>query len=185
MTSHTKGSYYLPPPSKWPLVGSAGIFCLLFGLANWLHGNHFGTVLFGIGAMLIIYMIFGWFGTVIRENEAGLLNNEQVEKSYRWGMIWFIFSEILCRVYNGGFVSPNDVTQRVSRKVTAESSFVITIEFGKNLAWNDSKTGEAFIRDAGIQSRIAAFRIKIISQLRIHRSSRVGSLAISNIPSLR
>lgn len=95
MATHNKGTYYLPAPSKWPFVGSAGIFCLLFGLANWLHGNHFGAVLFGVGIMVIIYMLFGWFGAVIRENEAGLLSNEQVERSYRWGMIWFIFSEVM------------------------------------------------------------------------------------------
>jgi len=95
MSAHEKGTYYLPDPSKWPFVGSIGIFCLLFGLANWLHGYRFGTVMFGIGFMVIIYTVFGWFGTVIRENEAGLLNNEQVERSYRWGMIWFIFSEVM------------------------------------------------------------------------------------------
>ncbi len=95
MSTHEKGSYYLPEPSKWPVVGSAGIFCMLYGLAHWLHGNRFGTALFGIGIMIIIYMLFGWFGAVIRENEAGLLNNEQVERSFRWGMIWFIFSEVM------------------------------------------------------------------------------------------
>lgn len=95
MSTPKKGGYYLPDPSKWPLIGSVGIFCLLFGLAHWLHGNRFGTALFAIGFMVIIYMVFGWLGEVIRENEAGLLSNEQVERSFRWGMIWFIFSEVI------------------------------------------------------------------------------------------
>jgi cytochrome c oxidase subunit III len=95
MSTHAKGTYYLPEPTKWPLIGSAGIFCLLFGLANWLHGQRFGTFLFGIGVMVIIYMVFGWLGEVIRENEAGLLKDEQIERSFRWGMIWFIFSEVM------------------------------------------------------------------------------------------
>lgn len=95
MTAHSKDKYYVPPPSRWPLIGSVGIFCLLFGLGNWLHGNHFGTFLFALGVIVIIYMVFGWFGEVIRENEAGLLDNPQVERSYRWGMIWFIFSEVV------------------------------------------------------------------------------------------
>lgn len=94
MSEH-KGSYYLPQPSKWPLVGSIGIFCMLFGAANWLHGKSFGAVMFGIGVMVTIYMIFGWFGTVIRENQAGLLDDHQVEGSFRLGMIWFIFSEVM------------------------------------------------------------------------------------------
>ena len=39
-------------------------------------------------------MLFGWFGTVIRESEAGLYN-KQVDGSYRWAMAWFIFSETM------------------------------------------------------------------------------------------
>jgi cytochrome c oxidase subunit 3 len=39
-------------------------------------------------------MMFGWFGTVIRESEKGLYD-AQVDKSFRWGMMWFIFSEVM------------------------------------------------------------------------------------------
>ncbi|MBI0415237.1 MAG: cytochrome c oxidase subunit 3, partial [Nitrosospira sp.] len=38
--------------------------------------------------------IFGWFRTVARESEAGKFN-DQVDKSFRWGMSWFIFSEVM------------------------------------------------------------------------------------------
>jgi cytochrome c oxidase subunit 3 len=39
-------------------------------------------------------MLFGWFGTVIRESEGGLFN-DQVDMSFRWAMSWFIFSEVM------------------------------------------------------------------------------------------
>ena len=39
-------------------------------------------------------MLFGWFGTVIRESEGGKFN-KQVDLSFRWGMSWFIFSEVM------------------------------------------------------------------------------------------
>ncbi len=39
-------------------------------------------------------MMFGWFGTVIRESLSGYYN-DQVDRSFRWGMIWFIFSEVM------------------------------------------------------------------------------------------
>jgi cytochrome c oxidase subunit 3 len=42
----------------------------------------------------IIYMMFGWFGTVIHESEGGKFN-KQVDLSFRWGMSWFIFSEVM------------------------------------------------------------------------------------------
>ena len=39
-------------------------------------------------------MLFGWFGSVIRESEGGLFN-QQVGKSFRLAMSWFIFSEVM------------------------------------------------------------------------------------------
>ncbi|MGV8202777.1 cytochrome c oxidase subunit 3, partial [Pseudomonas aeruginosa] len=37
---------------------------------------------------------FGWFGNVIRESRAGLYS-AQMDRSFRWGMSWFIFSEVM------------------------------------------------------------------------------------------
>ena len=39
-------------------------------------------------------MMFGWFGTVINEGLKGIYN-EQVDRSFRQGMMWFIFSEVM------------------------------------------------------------------------------------------
>lgn len=87
--------YYLPSPSSWPLNGSIALICLLAGTANWLHGSWFGPYLMVIGFFLLIRTIYGWFGLVIRENRAGLLQDHQVDRSFRWGMCWFIFSEVM------------------------------------------------------------------------------------------
>jgi cytochrome c oxidase subunit 3 len=38
--------------------------------------------------------MFGWFGEVIRDSEAGRYN-KQVDSSFRWSMSWFIFSEVM------------------------------------------------------------------------------------------
>ena len=46
------------------------------------------------GAIVLLVMLFGWFGTVIRESESGTYN-QQVDVSFRWGMFWFIFSEVM------------------------------------------------------------------------------------------
>jgi cytochrome c oxidase subunit 3 len=95
MSSHDKGGYYLPEPSHWPIIGSIALFCFFIGLANWLHGNSIGPYLVCAGFLILMFMMFGWFGTVIRENRAGLLQNPQVDRSFRWGMLWFIFTEIM------------------------------------------------------------------------------------------
>ncbi len=95
VSDQNHGGYYLPNPSYWPIIGSIAIFCLLVGAANWLHGHTIGPILFVVGALALAVMLFGWFGTVIRETRAGLLQNPQVDRSFRWGMVWFIFSEIM------------------------------------------------------------------------------------------
>ena len=38
--------------------------------------------------------MFGWFGAVVREGRAGLYS-AQMDRSFRWGMSWFIFSEVM------------------------------------------------------------------------------------------
>ena len=94
MAHASNDSYYIPHGSHWPLVGSVGLFTMLAGAANWLNGSSTGVYILAIGALTIIYMVFGWFGTVIRESEAGIYNDD-VDSSFRMGMMWFIFSEIM------------------------------------------------------------------------------------------
>jgi cytochrome c oxidase subunit 3 len=88
------GNYYLPDPSRWPITGSVGLFTLAFGAAVMLNGSHFGTLLMGVGLAIIVYMIWGWFSVVIGESERGVYS-DKVDVSFRWGMIWFIFSEVM------------------------------------------------------------------------------------------
>jgi cytochrome c oxidase subunit 3 len=39
-------------------------------------------------------MLAGWFSTVAHESEGGMYN-KQVDAGFRWGMSWFIFSEVM------------------------------------------------------------------------------------------
>jgi len=90
--SSSNGGYYLPAPSHWPIVGSVGMFLMLFGFASFLHGS--SSLMMIAGAAVIIFMLFGWFGTVINESLSGKYNS-QVDMSFRMGMGWFIFSEVM------------------------------------------------------------------------------------------
>ncbi len=90
----SQDSYYLPSPSRWPITGSIGLFSLLGGFAILLEGSSVGKWLMIAGALIVLHMLFGWFGTVIRESQSGTYN-DQVDLSFRWGMGWFIFSEVL------------------------------------------------------------------------------------------
>jgi cytochrome c oxidase subunit III len=86
--------YYVPHGTRWPIVGSLGLFALMTGAALWLNQIGIGVWVLTLGVMLLVVMLTGWFATVINESQSGAYN-EQVDHSFRWGMSWFIFSEVV------------------------------------------------------------------------------------------
>ena len=89
----TSDTYYVPPPSIWPLVGSVALLSLASGFVLLLNKFAAGPYLMALGACILLTMLFGWFGTVIHESLTGKYS-DQVDTSFRWGMAWFIFSEV-------------------------------------------------------------------------------------------
>jgi cytochrome c oxidase subunit 3 len=89
-----KPYYYVPQPSHWPITGSIALLLMGSGAAFWFNGFPAGPWMTGLGGAVLIYMLFGWFGIVIRESE-GRLYNTKVDLSFRWSMSWFIFSEVM------------------------------------------------------------------------------------------
>jgi cytochrome c oxidase subunit 3 len=86
--------YYLPQPSLWPIIGSVALLVMAVGgVMTMREIDHGGWVLLA-GVAILLYMMFGWFGEVIRDSEAGRYN-KQVDSSFRWSMSWFIFSEVM------------------------------------------------------------------------------------------
>lgn len=92
--AQTQGAYYVPHGSHWPIVGSFGLLGTVGGAAMWLNEHSIGKPVMAVGVALLVIMMFGWFGSVIRESVAGLYN-KQVDTSFRMGMMWFIFSEVM------------------------------------------------------------------------------------------
>jgi cytochrome c oxidase subunit 3 len=66
----------------------------VIGAALWINESSGGPVLFTVGLLMVAFMFAGWFGTVIKESE-GRFYNEAVDRSFRMGMMWFIFSEVM------------------------------------------------------------------------------------------
>jgi cytochrome c oxidase subunit 3 len=92
--AHAENSYYVPHGTRWPFIGSVALFSVMVGASTWLNDISFGPYLFAAGFGLLIYMVFGWFGQVIGESEGGYYNKD-VDTSFRMGMGWFIFSEVM------------------------------------------------------------------------------------------
>lgn len=93
--AQSSGTYYVPHGSKWPIIGSVALFLLLGGAASLMNGDQaLGMPKFVVGLALLLVMLFGWFGNVIKESVAGMYSS-QVDVSFRMGMVWFIFSEVM------------------------------------------------------------------------------------------
>src|SRR6202789_2742957 len=101
--------YYIPHSSPWPIYGSVTLFTLMSGAVITL--NDWGPAWFLLPGFLMLAMLFIlWFHTVIGENQAGVYNMA-VDRSFRMGMMWFIFSGVmsfaafLCGFFCGGIFS--------------------------------------------------------------------------------
>ena len=94
-TPHGKQTHYsVPEPMPWPVMGSASLFLMALGAVFVFNGMMGGWVSIAAGFMLLLYMMVRWFGDVIRESEGGKYGRWE-DVSFRWGMSFFIFSEVM------------------------------------------------------------------------------------------
>ncbi|PTP79582.1 cytochrome c oxidase subunit 3 [Vibrio splendidus] len=99
--SSKKEVYFVPHQSHWPLVGAIALFLVAVGAGLTVQnmgtdaaGGVFGKVVLLVGFCVLLYMLAGWFSNVITESLSGVYS-EQISRSFRQGMSWFIFSEIM------------------------------------------------------------------------------------------
>ncbi len=90
----TNDTYYVPHKAVWPFIGTAGLMMMLAGFANYLNGSAIGPTMMIFGLSLFILMLTGWFALQASESESGMYSHS-VGISYRMGMMWFIFSEVM------------------------------------------------------------------------------------------
>ena len=86
--------YFVPGPSKWPLLAGMSLLATMIGASGWVNGAAWGPALNIAGILAIITVLYFWFGDAIGESEKGLYN-QRVDTSFRWSMSWFIFSEVM------------------------------------------------------------------------------------------
>jgi len=91
--------YYVPEQSIWPIVGAVALFLIAVGAGNFTvevskGKDGYGEWILLAGVVTLIFMVTGWFRNQIHESMSGLYS-EQLGRSYRQGMAWFIFSEVM------------------------------------------------------------------------------------------
>lgn len=92
-TSSDKQHYFVPDTTIWPFLASIGLTTLVLGFVRILDGNN-GKFMMIAGAMVLFFTFFRWFGEVIHESENRIYSSWE-DKSFRLGMSWFIFSEVM------------------------------------------------------------------------------------------
>ena len=104
--AESNNKYYVPDSSPWPLSGSIGLFMIALGAGNFIQQStdfgqnvlkHQGTgagYLLLAGALWLIGTLFFWWRDTIKESITGL-HEGRLSGSYRQGMLWFIFSEVM------------------------------------------------------------------------------------------
>ena len=93
-TQTGRGHYFVPQPMPWPIFGSVALFLMALGAVFVFNGSAGGWISIAAGFVTLIYMMFRWFGEVIRESEGGKYAGWE-DVSFRWGMSFFIFSEVM------------------------------------------------------------------------------------------
>jgi len=86
--------YFVPQPSLYPFILATGMFLLALGFILKMNTYALGPWVMLGGAAVIVYVLFGWFGKVIAESQSGAYRDWE-DKSFRYGMIWFIASEVM------------------------------------------------------------------------------------------
>ncbi|MBA4217557.1 MAG: cytochrome c oxidase subunit 3 [Methylibium sp.] len=93
-TSGKAPYYFVPAPSRHPVMAAIGLFFVILGAGQWVNGHEWGMYsLFG-GLALWAFVLQQWFREAISESEGGLYS-DRIDISFRWSMGWFIFSEVM------------------------------------------------------------------------------------------
>ena len=104
MSSSAHGTtpyYFVPGPSRHPVMAAIGLFFVILGASQWVNGADWGKYSLGFGLIFWLGVLYQWFGEAISESEGGRYGRK-IDLSFRWSMSWFIFSEVM---FFGAFFS--------------------------------------------------------------------------------
>jgi len=94
MSSDNRPGYFVPKSARWPIEAAVALLFMAAGGALWLNEEARGPWVLATGVAILAYVLFCWFGSLISEGRRDLYD-DQVQRSFRVGMAWFIFSEVV------------------------------------------------------------------------------------------
>jgi cytochrome c oxidase subunit 3 len=184
------GKYYVPHQSRWPIIASASFFTLLLGAIALL--NHWLPAWAMLpGFALVVYMFIGWFGDVIKENNSGIYGLD-VDRSFRMGMMWFIFSEVMFfAAFFGALFYARTLSVPWLGGEGTKAIGNLLLHQGYENAWPTNGPARLGPRDAGTFEIIPAFSLPALNTLILltsgvtvtiaHHALRAGKRVLLNI----
>jgi cytochrome c oxidase subunit III len=91
---HGKPYYFVPDPSQYPIMSGVALLFFGTGMASWVNGFAPGPLMVLLGVVSFCAILYMWFGQAAKESESGSYG-ANVDRSFRWSMSWFIFSEVM------------------------------------------------------------------------------------------
>jgi cytochrome c oxidase subunit III len=125
---HGKPYYFVPNPSKYPVLSGVTLLCLGIGMAGWVNDFAPGPYMALLGLLGFLTILYYWFGEAAQESESGRYEIN-VDYSFRWSMGWFIFSEIM---FFAGFFAALFYSKHISTPWLADPNL-------SGMLWPDAK----------------------------------------------
>ena len=97
MAGANNHDYHILPPSITPLIGSFAALTMFFGMVMMFQPavfGSYGSLVFGVGLLAVLYTFVTWWIDVVNEAHAGD-HTPVVQLHLRYGMILFIASEVM------------------------------------------------------------------------------------------
>lgn len=94
MNTPHDAAYFVPANSRWPILTSGALLVAVSGFVLLFNSLSGGATVLVLGLLFLFYCMFGWWKAVALESESGVYK-EWEDLSFRWGMGWFIFSEVM------------------------------------------------------------------------------------------
>ena len=88
-------TYHLVDPSPWPIITALCAFFFLNSIAMYMHSYNYSGRFALIALTMLIVVMFLWWRDIIREGTYQGHHTVAVQEGLRYGMILFIFSEVL------------------------------------------------------------------------------------------
>ncbi|MDE2000217.1 MAG: cytochrome c oxidase subunit 3 [Burkholderiales bacterium] len=86
--------YFVPGPSRHPMMAAVGLFFVVLGAGQWVNGVQWAPYSVALGLVWWLTVLKQWFSQAISESESGQYS-DRIDVSFRWSMAWFIFSEVM------------------------------------------------------------------------------------------